>query len=86
MVTRENYRKYKKTNPYHVWVHMSNGRKFVGHFKSRADTMDYQRRAKNGAIRIGAETTAARSRVRSEMRQQSTGFTVEGALHRMMGK
>lgn len=57
----KNYASYKKDNPYHVWVHKDNGTKFVGHFKNRADALNWQKRIHNAAI-IGKPTTASKAK------------------------
>jgi hypothetical protein len=60
------YKEYKKTRPYHIWVYRDDGSKFVGHFKNRRGALSWAKATKTKKSRLGKVTTASKSRLKHQ--------------------
>jgi hypothetical protein len=61
MVTAIAFKRWKKENPYHIWVYRGDGSKFVGHFKNKAHAIKYAGKQKLGKVTTASKTKKRRS-------------------------
>jgi len=66
-MNEEQFKDYKRRNPYHIWAYRSDGSKFVAHFR---DKREANRWAGKTNTRLGNTTNA--SRIKRKRRRTNT--------------